>query len=179
MKKLIATLLALILALSLTLAATAEEPAVPTFTNGVQFNMDMDQVMKLLNLPNPDIDKELTRGPVAFEELEYEKVLDESFNCDLSFKFVDNKLVAIHKDMADGTAYEAVKAALVTAFGAEAVPFDPAVIGNGKYAVDDDGDLKDAREMIVTDGVIIVLEQDHEGDVDVTILDPAAGYIAK
>ena len=31
--------------------------------------------------------------------------------------------------------------------------------------------------MIVAEGVVIVLEQDHDGDVDVTLLDPAAAYI--
>ena len=178
MKKLIATLLALVLALSLALTATAEETA-PTFMNGVQFNMNLDQVMQLVQLPAPEIDREQTRGPVAFTELEYEDVRDKSFLCDLSFKFVDDKLVALHMDMADGTNYEAVKASLIATYGGEAVPFDTAAIGNGKYAVDDDGDLEDCKEMIVANGVTIVLEQDREGDIDVTLLDPAAAYLSK
>lgn len=176
MKKLIATLLALTLVLSLTLTAVAEENA-PTFIKGIQFNMDMDQVMQILQLPNPEIDNERTRGAVVFEELEYEDVRDGSYTCDLNLKFVGNSLVAIHMDMADGTNYDAVKADIVKTFGAEAVPFDAVKIGNGKYAVDDDGELDDCKEMIVADGVIIVLEQDHEGDMDVTMLDPTAAYI--
>ena len=44
-------------------------------------------------------------------------------------------------------------------------------------AIDDDGDLKDCKEMIVGNGVTIVLEQDDDGDVDVTFLDPIAAYI--
>ena len=176
MKKLIAVMLALVLALSLTLTAVAEEAA-PEFMNGVRFNMDMDQVMQLLQLPNPEIENEATRGTVDFAELEYEDVQDGSFTCALCFKFVGNSLVAIHKDMADGTDYEAVKASLVSTYGAGAVPFDAARIGNGRFAVDDDGDLKDCREMIEANGVIIVLEKDHDGDVDVTMLDPTAAYI--
>ena len=57
------------------------------------------------------------------------------------------------------------------------LPFDAAKIGNGKYAVDDAGDLKDCREMIEAEGVTVVLEQDHDGDVDVTFLDLTAAYI--
>ena len=59
----------------------------------------------------------------------------------------------------------------------EAVPFNAAEIGNAKYVIDDDGDLKDCKEMIKTDLVTIVLEQDHDGDMDVTFLDPTAAYI--
>ena len=59
----------------------------------------------------------------------------------------------------------------------DAVPFDATNIGNARYVIDDDGDLKDCKEMIVRDDLIVVLEQDREGDMDVTILDPTAAYI--
>jgi hypothetical protein len=78
--------------------------------------------------------------------------------------------------MADGTDYEKVKATLVKD-ASEAVAFDAAKIGNGKFAIDDDGDLKDCKEMIEREGLTIILEQDKDGDVDVTFLDPAAAYI--
>ena len=78
--------------------------------------------------------------------------------------------------MEDGTNYESVKETLVKTYG-ETVPFDAAKIGNGRFVIDDDGDLKDCKEMIVRDDVIVVLEQDHDGDMDVTILDPTAAYI--
>ena len=78
--------------------------------------------------------------------------------------------------MADGSSYENVRVALVSTYG-EAVPFDAAKIGSGRYAIDDDGDLKDCREMIEAGNLIIVLERDHDGDVDVTFLDMAAAYI--
>ena len=181
MKKMFAILVALMMVCGAVMAAAAEEPTAPTFMNGVQFGMDMDQVMERMksfeNLPAPDIDTEVTRGNVVFTELEYEKVDGgDGLMADIKFKFAEKSLVAIHYDFADGTDYEAVKALLAGSFG-ETVPFDAAQIGNGKYAIDDDGDLKDYKEMIVAEGVVIVLEQDHDGDVDVTLLDPAAAYI--
>ena len=176
MKKTLAILAALVMVFAAT-AVLAEEPQGPVFAGGVQFNMDMDQVMELVNLPNPEIDREKTRGTVEFYELEYEHVVgDDGFVADVKFVFVGNGLVAIHYDMADGTSYEAVKAQLTAVYG-EAVPFDAAKIGNGRFVIDDDGDVKDCREMIEADGVTFVLEQDRDGDVDVTILDPTAAYI--
>ena len=182
MKKLISTLLVLTLILTVgATAALAEETAPRSFISGVQFNMDMEQVQELLskleNMPKPEIDKERTRGTVEFWELEYEDVKgDDGLTADLKFLFVGNGLVAIHYDMAEGTDYNAVKDQLVQTFG-EATPFDAAKIGNGKFAIDDDGDLKDCVEMIEAEGVTIVLEKDHEGDMDVTFLDPTAAYI--
>ena len=175
MKKLIAILAALTLMLT-AFAALAEENT-PTFTNGIQFNMDMDQVMELLNLPNPEIEKERTRGTTDFWELEYENVRGEDgITADIKYFFVGNSLVAIHYDCADGTGYDNIKAMITRIYG-ETVPFDAAKIGNGRFAIDDDGDLKDCQEMIEADGLTIVLELDRDGDVDVTLLDPTAAYI--
>ena len=177
MKKMMAVLAALAMVFVVATAALAEGSA-PTLIKGVQFNMDMDQVMQAMNLPNPEIDSERNRGTTEFWELEYEHITsDEGFAADAKFLFVGNSLVAIHYDMADGTRYEDVKAALVRVYG-EAVPFDAAKIGNGKYVIDDDGDLRDCREMIEADeSLIIVLEQDKDGDIDVTFLDMTAAYI--
>lgn len=176
MKKLIAILTVLALAVCMT-AALAEESAAPSLIRGVQFNMDMEQVMELINLPNPEIEKEHTRGTTEFWELEYEDVHGEDgYNADIKFSFVGNSLVAIHLDMEDGSNYENIKAELVSAFG-EAVPFDAAKIGNARFVIDDDGELKDCKEMIEGKGVTIVLEQDRDGDIDVTFFDPAAAFI--
>jgi len=178
MKKVLATLLALTLMVTVAAsAALAEDTAEPTFTCGVQFNMDMEQVMQLVNQPNPEIEKEKTRGTVEFWELEYDHIVgDDGVTGDLKFSFVGNCLVAIHYELAEGTSYEAIKETLVNSYG-DAVPFDDANIGNARYVIDDDGDLKDCKEMIVREDLVIVLEQDHDGDVDVTILDPTAAYI--
>lgn len=179
MKKTLAILAALVMVFAAT-AVLAEDSAKVTFSGNVQFNMDMDQVMELLkelNLTNPEIEKEKTRGPVEFWELEYENVATgDGYIADVKYLFVGNGLVAVHYDMEDGTSYEKVKTQLVDAYG-EAVPFNAAEIGNAKYAIDDDGDLKDCTEMVKADGLTFVLEQDHDGDVEVTILDPTAAYI--
>ena len=179
MKKALATLLALTLVMTVAAtAALAEESAPLAFTNGVQFNMDMDQVIQLVNQPNPEIDKERTRGSVEFWELEYEHIIGgDGLNADIKFIFVGNSLVAIHYDMEDGSNYESVKETLVKTYG-ETVPFDAAKIGNGRFVIDDDGDLEDCQEMVVTENLIIVLEKDHEGDVDVTFLNPAAAFLS-
>ena len=79
--------------------------------------------------------------------------------------------------MEDGTNYESVKETLVKTYG-ETVPFDAAKIGNGRFVIDDDGDLEDCQEMVVTENLIIVLEKDHEGDVDVTFLNPAVAFLS-
>ena len=177
-KKLIAILLALTLILTVSAAAAlAEEPAPRTFLKGIQFNMDMDQVMELLALPNPEIEKEKTRGTTEFWELEYENVEGEDgLRADIKLLFVGNSLVAFCYDMADGTDYESIRERLSQSYG-EAVPFDAAVIGNGKYAIDDDGDLKDCVEMIQAEGVTVVLEKENDGEVTITFLDPTAAYI--
>ena len=177
MKKIFSILAVLAMILTLATGALAAETAAPSFTGGVQFNMDMTQVMEIVNRKNYEIDREKTRGSVEFYELEYEHVTDEEgFTADVTYLFVGNSLVAIHFDMADNVTYDQVKAALTATYG-EAVPFDAAKIGNGRYAIDDDGDVKECKEMILADGVMIVLEEDHDGEVNVTILDPTAAYI--
>ena len=181
MKKLIATLVALMMVLGVAACALAEEEVKPTVVGNVQFDMDMDQVMQQVESLITPVKKEIEgpkmRGTTEFYELEYEDVTDAfGFTADIKYLFVGNGLVAVHLDMADGTDYAKVKSDL-TADGSEAVPFDAAKIGNGKFAIDDDGDLKDCKEMIEREGLTIILEQDKDGDVDVTFLNPAAAYI--
>ena len=177
MKKMIATLMALMMVFAFAACAVAEESTKPTFTAGVQFDMDMEQVMELVNLPNPEIEGPKLRGKTEFYELEYEHIKDDlGYAADITYYFVGNGLTAIQFDMADGTDYEKVKADLTGGYG-EAVPFDAAKIGNAKYLIDDDGDLKDCKEMIEAEGVTNVLEQEKDGDVDVIMLDPTADYI--
>ena len=72
---------------------------------------------------------------------------------------------------------EARLANMQLAVNGEVVPFDASEIGNARYVIDDDGDLKDCKEMIKANGATFVLEQDKDGDVDLTILDPTAAYI--
>ena len=175
MKKMIAVLAALMLAVGM-VTALAEE-SVPTFHNGIQFNMDMEQVIELVNRPSYEIDREKNRGITEFYELEYENVhSDEGLTADVKYLFVGNSLVAIHFDFEEGTSYDNIKAMIVQVYG-ETVPFDAAKIGNGRYAIDDDGNLKNCKEMVEANGLTIVLEQERDGDIDLTLLDPTAAYI--
>ena len=127
MKKTLAILTALVMVFTAA-AVLAEDAGEMTFSGNVKFNMDMDQVMGLVKdvgMTNPEIEKEKTRGPVEFWELEYEHVTDsEGYTADVKYLFVGNGLVAVHYDMADGTSYEKVKAQLTGAYG-EAVPSTP------------------------------------------------------
>lgn len=181
MKKLIATLLTFAMLFtvmaSVALAETTEAPVSWTFSGGIAFNMDMDQVIGLINQQRYEIDREKARGGIEFYELELEKVTADGLTADINYLFIGNSLVAIHFDFADGTSYDAVKAKLVEAYG-ETVPFDAAKIEAGQYAVDEDGDLKNCTEMIEAgNDLIIVLERDRDGDVEVTFLDMSAAYI--
>ena len=177
MKKMIAALLTLSMVFAVAMTALAEEPVTWKFMNGIEFNMDMEQVMELAALPNPEIESQKMRGPTEFYELEYDKFTDATgLTAELKFFFVGNSLVAIHADCIDGTDYNSVKEILTSTYG-EAVPFDAAKIGNARFVIDVDGELDDCREMIETKGLTIVLEQDREGDVDVTFLDMTAAYI--
>ena len=139
--------------------------------------MTMDEVMGKMNLPNPETDSRRMRGPAEFDELEYENVTAENGRrADIKFFFAGNALVAFCTDYQDGTDYEAVKADLVGLYGA-AVPFSAEKLGNARFLIDDDGELDDCREMIEAEGLLIVLERDDDGDVDVTCLDTTAPYI--
>ena len=177
MKKMIAILAAMVMVFAAAGAVLAEGPSGSILTYSVQYGMNLDQVKQQVNLPNPEVDREGTRGPVTFIELEYERVpVAGGLTADVKYLFVGDALVAIHLDMADGTSYAAVKDLVTKTYGAT-VPFDAAKIGNGKFAVDDDGDLKDCKEMVEAEGVTVILEQDNDGDVDVTLLDPAAAAL--
>ena len=177
MKKIIAILTALVLVLAVASVSLAEAAVTPKLPGGVEFNIDMEQVMEIVNRRNYEIDNEDDYGTPGFWQLEYERFpLVGNLNSDVKYLFIGNGLVAIHFDMADNVRYEEAKAEFTKLYG-ETVPFDAVNLGNGRYAIDDDGQLNKCKEMIVNDGLLVVLEQDRDGDVDVTILDMTAAYI--
>ena len=182
MKKLISALMVLIMAFAVASCAMAEEESKTVLAGNVRFGMDREQVEqqadKLLNSKEKESEGPKKRGSIGFYELEYEDAAtDYGFLADIKYFFVDNGLVAVHFDAADNTGYDAVREKLIQAYG-EAVSFSAAKVGNGRYVIDDDGELDDCREMIEAEGVIIVLERDDDGGVDVTFLDPSASYLA-
>ena len=177
MKKLITALLTLSLVFTLAMAAAlAEEPAPRTFRNEITFGMNMAQVREKETLPVHEIENRDLRGPFEFSKLEYEDVSEDGMIADISYLFVNDSLVAIHYDFADRTGYDNVKAKLTAVYG-NAVNFDAAALGAGRYVVDDDGDLDDCREMITADSLTIVLERDRDGDVDATFVDMTAPFL--
>ena len=181
MKKLAAVLMVLCLlcaafsAFAETAAATEET----TLSNGVKFGMTEDEVIAIEGNPRErDIDH--TYGPVTFEELEYEHVPDPRFDnkpVDRKYLFVDGKLVAVRIDIdTRDVPYETVKKSLAAA--AEFGPLDTVLIGNGIYAVDDDGRPERSVVALADGNTMVVLELDDDGeDIDVTIVDLTASYI--
>ena len=176
MKKIIAILSALVMVFAVAAFAFAETAA-PALPGGVAFDMDMDQVMQIVNRKNYKIDNEDDRGTPGFWEIEYEDLsLVGNLKSDVNFLFIGNGLVAIHFEMADSVSYDQARAEFTKLYG-EAVAFDASNLGNGRFAIDDDGHLNNCKEMIVNGNVLVVFEQEHADDVDVTILDMNAAYI--
>ena len=177
MKKMMKTLTALMLLLALAVAAMVPAGAESAFTfrNGITFGMTMDQV--IASEPGHcEIDRERTHGPVDFMEAEYEFVTENGARADLTYLFVDEKLAAIRVDHdARRVNYDSLKAELTALYG-EATALDLNALGNGIFAVDDDGRPEWGAEAFVNGDVMIVLERDGD-DIDVTYLDMSAGYI--
>ena len=173
MKKILA--IVTVLAMVFTAATVLAEGNAFTFRNGVTFGMNMDQVMAT-ETGRYEIDSEHTRGAVTFAELEYEHVTVDDKPADLTYLFVGNELVAIRVDLEEYAAtFDQVKAALTEKYG-ESAPVDLAKLGNGIYAVDDDGRFEGRAEAIIFGNVMIIIEAD-EDDVDVTYVDLNAAYI--
>ena len=179
MKKLIAVLSALCL-LCTAFAAFAEETPAFTFRNGIAFGMNEQDVLAAETEKLHEQDTDHTHGPVTFSELEYEKILipEGNVRADMTYLFAGGKLAAIRLDYETrDISYDALKAALAADFG-EFQPLDTALLGNGIYAVDDDGRPEAIAEAVVSGDVMIVMELDSDGDdMDVTFVDLTADYI--
>ena len=178
MKKLIAILAALILAIGMT-AAVAEETSF-TIRNNVTFGMSMEEVIATETVRYHEIDNEHTHGPVNFMEVEYEHVKENGIPVEVKYLFIGNELVAVRfcYETRD-TSFDRLKADLSAKYG-EFVPADQIVsaLGNGIYAVDDDGRLEHRAEGTVNNTLAVVLEAD-EDDLEVTFVDLSAAYIMK
>ena len=170
-------ILAIVMALAMVFAAAtvlAEENTF-TFRNGVTFGLNMDQVMDM-ETGAYEIENEHTRGRVTFYELEYAHTTVDDRPADLTYLFVGNELVAIRVNLEEhATTFEQTKAQLTAKYG-EAGPVDLAKLGNGIYAVDDDGRFEGRAEAIISGNVMIIIEADEE-DVNVIYIDLNAAYI--
>ena len=174
-KKLFAVCTALIMLFT---AAAFAETAPFTIRGSITFGMNMDDVMAAETARYHEIDNEHTLGPVDFTELEYENVTENGMRADLKYLFVGNELVAVqlNYDTEDrGVSYQQIKDGLVKEYG-EPGALDLAALGNGIYAVDDEGRPEGRIEVWLTGNVMIVLERDDD-DVDVTYVDLTAAYV--
>ena len=174
MKKLVAVLTVLCLVLSM--AALAEKAAVFTFRNGVLFGMPQKDVVGTEGNASYEVDTENTLGPVTFTEVEYEDVKIDNAKADVKYMFVEDALVAIRVNYDDDAVrYDEIDKTLTAAYG-EGSALDVKALGNGVYAVDDDGRPEAKAKLWNGGDVMIVVEQD-EDEVDVTYLDATAAYL--
>ena len=173
MKKLIAILTVLSI-LCATFAVFAEETTEFTFRNNVQFGMSAQEVIDSEGNAFFERDVEHTRGPVNYDELQYENIVipEENVMADLHYLFAGDKLVAIRLEYETrNISYEALKAGLSKDFG-EAGPLDQALIGDKIFALDDEGRPERNTVAWVSGSVMIVLELDDDGeDMTVTFID--------
>ena len=174
MKKFFAVLTVLCLVLSM--AALAETVTVFTFRNGVLFGMPQKDVVAAEGKDPHEVDTENTHGPVTFTEVEYEDVKIDDIKADVKYLFVEDALVAIRVNYDDkAVSYDEIDKTLTAAYG-EGANLDVKALGNGVYAVDDDGRPETKARLWNGGDVLIVVEQDND-DVDVTYLDATAAYL--
>lgn len=175
MKKLIAIVTALCLTLSA--AAFAEGNAEFTVKEGITFGMTENEVTAALNGIRFERDAEHTRIGVTFSEVETEHVTVNGLRADVRYLFYNDRLAAVNVDFDEhSNAYDQIRAVLTEAYG-EPAALDAARLGNGVYAVDDDGRIEGRTECWIAGDVMIILERDRDGDTDAHLIDLTAGYI--
>ncbi len=173
MKKILAFLAAL--CLFIPSAAPAQESAF-TLRSGVSFGMSMDDVIASEPVRYHEIDLEHTLGGVSFAVLEYENVPEDNATADLEYLFAEDVLVALRVSYdAAGIDVGELRDDLTAKYGPGSA-LDPNVLGDGIYALDDDGVPEGRTESWTCGSVMIVLEIDGD-DIDLTYLDLSAAYI--
>ena len=175
MKKVFAIVLTLCLMISA--AACAEGTVLFAVKEGVTFGMSQNELIAGLGSARYELDVEHTRAGFTFYEVEMEHQTVNGLQADVHYYFNNDRLAAVNVDYKEypGT-YDQVKALLTQTYG-ESSPVDMARLGNGVYAADDDGRLEGRTECWITGDVMIIVERDHDGDVDVHLIDLAAEYI--
>ena len=174
MKKLIAIVTTLCLMLSA--AAFAEGNTGFTVREGITFGMTENELTAALGDTWFELDVERTRA-ATFNEVETEHVTVNGLRADVRYLFFNDRLAAVNVDFDEHVnAYDQVRTLLTGTYG-EPSAVDPALLGNGVYAVDDDGRIEGRTECWVSDDVMIILERDRDGDADVHLIDLTAEYI--
>ena len=180
MKKLFAILTALCLlccsAAVLAEAVPATEAQPLYLTPGVTFGMSQDEVIKAHGSAKFERDVEHIAG-LSFDELEYEDYDLMGSEAELHYYFMNNKLIGAQAQFDDDAAiFGKLQEKLTAEFGEGAKP-DPASLGNALYALDDEGSLSANTRAWITGDTIIVLEQEDDGDVNLSCLNLAAEYV--
>ena len=167
------TALCLLCALSFSLAEEAG------FRN-VQFGMTVDEVIAAEGSARYERDTEHTRGAVTFDELEYEHLTDhEKYIVDIDYLFSEGKLVAARMEYDDDSrvTFDEIKTLLTGELG-EPAGLDLAALGDGIYALDDDGRIGNSQASWTVGSALYVLFQE-EDDVKLGWIDLSAAYLAK
>ena len=172
MKKMIAVLMTV--ALVVTAAAALAENAPFSVKEGVTLGMSQNDLIAALGGERYEIENERTRGGFSFVEVEVENTTVNGLPADVKYVLGGDQLVGVHVDYAErAVSYDEVKAPLTAAFG-ESVPLDPSSLGKAIFAADDDGYLEGAAECWKSGDVVMILEKEHDGDVDLYTIDTGA-----
>lgn len=181
MKKMLAALLTLVLLLGSGAFASQlpqGEEAPFLFRNGVRFGMSVQEVLTCEAQKRYELDTEETRGPVRFTELEYEDVEENGALCELKYLFVQDALAAIRVSYEGNKApYAKLFEQLSALYGQAAAP-ELTLLGNGVYALDDEGRPEGLTDAWLSGDVLIVTQLD-EDDIEISYIDLAAEYIAR
>jgi len=146
------------------------------FETGAAFGMTMAEVIAAIGSAAYEIDTEHTHGPVTFTELEFENTSVDGKFADEHYMFVDDELVAIRICFEEGAVtFDQARQDLTAIYG-EFTDLDLSKLGNGIYAVDDDGKLKGKAVSAVTDDFMVVIVEDGN-EVEVTYIDVTAAFL--
>lgn len=175
MKKLLILLTAAVMVVS---AAFADEaPETLLAGDGITLGMSQSALISVFNGIPYEIESEHTHGPVSFLEVELENQDVCGLPADVHYLFAGGALVGLELDFGDSrNAYGQVRALLVEHYG-EPSAVDTALLGNGIYAVDDDGLLEAGAEAWTVGNTMIVLEKDNDGEANLGVVDVSAPFV--
>jgi len=168
MKRLIAAIFALILFSS----AVAED--VFTTREGIQFGMSREEVISTIRNTKHEPGQRETTGGFVFDTIEVEESSVNGLKAHMSYSFLEDHLVAIQV-MYEDAKYEEVKEILTGKYN-QAVRVETEKLGNGIYAIDDEGSLNETTDFWLSGTVLIILEGE---EMKVTLINLAADWLKK
>lgn len=168
MKRLIAFLCLLLL-----LSSVAAADDVFSTREGIQFGMSQQEVITTLKNPKQlEKSQRETRGAFVFETLELEESSVNGLKAHMSYCFLQDHLVAIQVTYEEGKQEEVRE--ILTGKYSQAVEVPVEKLGNGVFAVDDEGLLSEETEYWLSGTVLIIFEGDK---MKVTLINLAADWL--